>query len=140
VTTEVFTSNVLVNTASVSFEIFVDGEGDGKGSLLHELLLHAVDTLNGIRALGLELVALVVTLVTRIRALAGALGGGVGRKVLAGRKVLGGVGVVSTRVQRVRLARRSVVNILEVTTSSDASLGEPVPGTRGLTTIAAHRE
>jgi len=48
--------------------------------------------------------------------------------------------VVSTALHRVRLACGTLAIILPVTTGRDTGSGEPLPGTRGLATVAAHGE
>lgn len=137
VTTKVLAGNVLVNTGGVGLEVLVDSEGNADGTLLHQLLLHVGDTLNRVRVRSEVLVLAVGDRVSGLRASGGTLGGGVLRESIASHHTRRRGDVVSARLHRVRLAAGTLVDISVVTASDDTVLGEPVPGSGRLTTIAA---
>ena len=136
---EVLAGHVLVHAGGVSLEILVHGEGHGQGALLHQLLLH-VGSLHGVRS-GREVLVLGVgDAVASIRASGSALGGGVLRESVARDHARRRGHVVSARSQGVRLAGGAGVDVSVVTAGGHTGLGEPLPGSGGLATVAAHGE
>lgn len=137
VAAEVLAGHVLVHTGRVSLEILVHSEGHGHSALLHDLLLH-VGSLHGVRS-GREVLVLGVgDAVASIRASGSALGGLVLLEVGASRHAAGGLNVVSARLHGVRLAGGAGVDVSVVTAGGHTGLGEPLPGSGGLATVAAH--
>lgn len=141
VTAQRLSSDVLVNTRLVGFEILVDGEGNRDGALLHKFLLDVGDTLDGVRGRGEVLVLGVSGSVVLLVTGGGTLGGGVFLKSVAVHHVSRDwVNVVGATLHSVWLAGCSLANISVVSTSGNTVRLEPVPGTSGLTTVASHGE
>lgn len=140
VTTKTLARLVLVDTTSVGFEVFVDGHGDGDGTLFHDFLLDVFNTLDGVGTLGVLLVTGIRSLVAGFRAGTGALWSLVFWKGVATNHAWWWGYVVSARWESIWLATVASANIGVVTTSGDTGLDEPVPGTGWLTTVAAHGE
>jgi len=135
---EVVTTDVLVDTRRIHLEVIIDLHGDGHGAVLHELLLHVGDRLDGIRR-GREVLVLGVwRRVASIRASGGTLWGVVLLEGIAGWDSWRRGDVVGTSLHGVWLAGGSGANSVIVAASGDTSLGEPLPGARWLTTVAAH--
>lgn len=140
VTTEGLAGLVLVDTSGVGLEVLVDVHGNRDGALLHHLPLHVLNTLDGVGSLGELLIGLVRGGVGLVCAGRRALGSGVlvaAVDVLAVGDTGRGCHVVGAGLHGVRLAGASGS---VVTTSGNTLLGEPLPGTSGLATIAAHGE
>lgn len=140
VTTEVLAGLVLVDTTSIGFEVLIDSHGDGDGTLLHDFHLDVLDTLHTVRRLGESLVVLVGNTVSSLRAGTGAGWGLVLWESVATNHAWWWGDVVSAGWEGVWLAGGASSLVSIVTASGDTDLGEPVPGTRWLTTVAAHGE
>jgi hypothetical protein len=131
-TSESLTALMLVDTALVAQEVFIDGESTGDWTVSVDILLKMVDVRNRVRSRGRHvLVSMIFGFITRL-ARFGTFG-----------SFLGNVGTVGFATWHVMLALRHGVRIAGVSrthlaASDDTSLVEPVPWRTDLTSVATH--
>ena len=135
---KVLAGGVLVDSAGVGHEVFVDAESDGDGSLCHDLSHDVGLALDRVGGLGESLVVSVLGSVAALRA-----GGcaGWGLEVIWALWVLSSwLNVVRASRERVWAAGGARANVRVVTSSHDTSAHEVLPCSGWLATVATHRE
>ena len=128
VSTEIFSRNMLIDSALVRHEILVHIEGDFHRSFRHELHLNLIDSMDRVSSLEHMLVLFVslgISLLTLLHTLRSRLG-------LTTRRILASAVMLTLR-EGISIApiRRSILS-----SSRHSSLMEPVPSSSGETSVA----
>jgi len=135
VTTEGVSSSVLVDTALVGEEIFVDGEGCSHGSVFGDIGLDLVNLARGAESIARLSHVLIL----------GVVDSGDGRARVATLRLDLGNGITlgesGLRLVVIALTHGVIVAklvIAEISSGDNTLLGEPFPGSSNLTSIASH--